>query len=325
LESVLSQKGVDLEVIVVDDASSDSTASVAREWAERDRRVRVLRHIRNKGHIATFNEGLEEATGDFVMKLDADDMLAPGALARASAVMDEHPAVTLVYGRPHHFEGHTPALPPREGESCVIWPGEVWLAERCSTGKNCISNPEVLVRRSAVEATGFYDARLPHTFDFEMWLRLAALGDVARIDDAVQGVYRVHPESFQRTIHAGVLTDLRGRRDAFDVAFDGPVGRVAHASELYELAREQIAREALDQAAHTFDRGRASPELTEQLASLALETWPQVRSTREWRALARRRFVGERYARYIPPFIAHAGFRRLRGEWRKARWRRLGI
>src|SRR5829696_4653329 len=65
--SALDQDGVDVEVIVVDDASGDGSADVARGLASRDSRVRVRAHATNAGHIATYNEGLALATGDYVV------------------------------------------------------------------------------------------------------------------------------------------------------------------------------------------------------------------------------------------------------------------
>jgi Glycosyl transferase family 2 len=325
LASVLSQGGVDLQVIVVDDASTDETIDLAEEFACRDSRVTVVRHETNRGHIATFNEGLRSASGDYVLKLDADDMLAPGALARAAAVMEQHPEVGLVYGRPLHFEGSPPKTADRTARGCIVWPGRHWLAERCRTGLNCISNPEAMVRRSVLREVGYYDARLPHTFDFEMWMRLAAVSNVGRVEGSVQGLYRVHPESFQRTIHAGTLISLRGRRDAFDVLFEGPAAGLPGAAKLHAHARERIARQALDDACHAYDRGRAGQEPIEELIALAFDAWPAAVSLPEWRALKRRRRVGVRHAHLMPPFVAHAALRRLRKERRWARWRRHGL
>jgi Glycosyl transferase family 2 len=325
LDSVLAQQGVDLEAIVVDDASSDETAAIAERYAGRDSRVTLIHHEANQGHIATFNDGLRAASGDYVLKLDADDMLAPGGLARAAAVLEQRPEVGLVYGRPHHFEGAPPQLTAQAATGYVVWAGRDWLAERCRTARNCISNPEVLVRRSLLEQHGYCDARLPHTFDFEMWMRLAAVGDVARIEGSAQGLYRVHRESMQRTVNSGAICDHGGRRDAFDVVFAGPASQLAGAEELHAQARQRIARQALDYASHAYDRGRADREPIEELVELALETWPDSTALPEWRALTRRRRVGERYAHRVPPFVARAALRRVQNERRWARWRRHGI
>lgn len=325
LSSVLSQDGVELEVIVVDDASTDDTLEVLAAFAARDPRISVIQHEVNSGHIVTFNDGLQAATGDYVIKLDADDLLAPGALARAAAVMEHHPRVGLVYGQPRHFEGSPPESVAEVASGCVVWAGRDWLAERCRTARNCISNPEALVRRSLLEEVGYCDARLPHTSDFEMWMRLAAVSDVARVEGAVQGLYRVHQQSMQRTVNSGALHDHGGRRDAFDIVFAGPGSRFPDAGELHDSARERLARQALDYSSHAYDRGRAGSEPIDELVEFALDTWPQATSLPEWRALERRRRVGERYAPLTPPFVARAALRRLQNERRWARWRRHGI
>ena len=99
VESVLSQEGVDVRVLVLDDASPDHTAEVGEALAREDRRVTFRRHAANRGHIATYNEGLAWATGDYTLLLSADDLLTPGALGRAVAVLEAHPEVVLAYGR----------------------------------------------------------------------------------------------------------------------------------------------------------------------------------------------------------------------------------
>ena len=93
------QEGVDVRVLIIDDASPDDSADVARKIAARDPRVEVTVHTANKGNIATFNEGLLEwADGDYCVLMSADDRLTPGALRRARDLLDAHPSVGFVYG-----------------------------------------------------------------------------------------------------------------------------------------------------------------------------------------------------------------------------------
>src|SRR5262245_37190836 len=99
-ESVLDdQPGVDVRVLIIDDASPDDSAEVAQKIAARDPRVEVVAHSTNRGNIATFNEGLMEwADGDYCMLLSADDRLTPGALRRATELLDANSSVGFVYG-----------------------------------------------------------------------------------------------------------------------------------------------------------------------------------------------------------------------------------
>src|SRR5262249_50316333 len=111
VESVLSQQGVVVRVLILDDCSPDNTPEVAGNLALRDGRVEYRRHTVNHGHIATYNEGLLEwASGDYVLLLSADDLLTPGALERAVRLFDSHPEVGLVYGRQIVFQ--TEEVPP---------------------------------------------------------------------------------------------------------------------------------------------------------------------------------------------------------------------
>jgi len=80
LDSVMDQTGVRLEVVVVDDGSTDSSGKIADEYAARDDRVRVV-HTDNHGLGAARNEGIRHATGEYLGFLDSDDVLPPGALA----------------------------------------------------------------------------------------------------------------------------------------------------------------------------------------------------------------------------------------------------
>ena len=99
VQTVLMQSEVTVRVLIIDDASPDNTAEVSQELAREDSRVNVLKHASNRGHIATFNEGIAWAAADYMMLLSADDCLLPGALARSARLMDDHPSVGLVFGR----------------------------------------------------------------------------------------------------------------------------------------------------------------------------------------------------------------------------------
>ena len=115
--SALGQVGVDVDVLIVDDASPDGSAEVAGRLAAGDPRITVVRHEVNRGHIQTYNDGLDRTTGEFVVLLSADDLLAPGALSRATALMDCNPSVGFVYGLPQAFTDVPPAPKGRRGST----------------------------------------------------------------------------------------------------------------------------------------------------------------------------------------------------------------
>ena len=114
--SVLAQEGVDIRILIIDDASTDGSAEVARQLAETDRRITLALHHTNQGHIATYNEGIAWAAADYMLLLSADDMVAPGAFGRAVDVMDRRATVGMVYGRACKFSTIT-EIPPWELQS----------------------------------------------------------------------------------------------------------------------------------------------------------------------------------------------------------------
>jgi glycosyltransferase involved in cell wall biosynthesis len=109
--SVLAQRDVDLRVLILDDASPDETPAVAAALAATDSRIEYRRHAANQGHIATYNDGLAWASGDYTAMVSADDLLTPGALARAARLLDAHPEVGFVYGSIVPFVSGQPSSP----------------------------------------------------------------------------------------------------------------------------------------------------------------------------------------------------------------------
>ncbi len=325
VRSVLSQPGVAVKVIIIDDHSTDETGSVTA-WLQADPRVHVIRHQENRGHIPSVNEGLARVQTEYVVKLDADDLLAPGSLARATALLEARPEVGFVYGRPDHFSDRIPRRSSNRTRSWTLWAGRDWVARRCRSGDNVISQPEAVIRTSLLRRAGGVRTDLPHTSDLHLWMTLASMGDVGRVNGPTQGYYRVHSASMQRTVHSGALFGLRARRDAYDAAFAGPAGELQGAEELHATARRKLASEALERACHEYDRGRGAhpEEPIEELVAYALETCPSANELPEWTALERRIAVGAKWAGLLPHFFASAVTRRTVAELGRWRWRRTG-
>jgi glycosyltransferase involved in cell wall biosynthesis len=327
VRSVLEQPGVDVDVILIDDASTDGSDTVVRSLAAADDRIRAILHNRNRGHIATYNEGLEQAAGDYLVLLSADDALTPGALARAAALLDAEPSVGLVYGFPIEFANQfspSGAHPPASARvrNWTVWSGDDWIRRRCQTGRNCIMNPEVVMRNAVQNEIGGYDPDLPHSGDLEMWLRAAAVSDVGRVNGPAQAYYRVHDQSMQRTIHAGHLRDLQGRLEAFQKTLVGPKARVQRGDELFSIARRALASSALDYARSAYDNGRADLEPVDAYLAFATEVCSDVRDTRAWRSLARYAASGCPRAEAGIRLTARRFVRDVkdRAQWRRWRW-----
>lgn len=285
VHSVLTQPGVDLEVVIVDDCSTDDSAAVATRLAAAHPAVRLVRNPVNLRHIATYNTGLAQTSGDYVVLLSADDMLAPGSLARAVALMEHRPEVVLVYGGVTTFETAPPPAPtyPRTWST---WRGGDWVARSCRSASNLIVNPEAVLRRSALERLGGYDPGFPHAADMLLWLRAATLGDVGRVN-GTQAYYREHGTNMHRTDYSGTLRDLQEKARVLE-AFLGPDGEggcLPHAPALRGAARRTLAREAVRYAVAEHDRpDGGDPAAAAALADFASRTWPGIEDTRLWAA-----------------------------------------
>jgi glycosyltransferase involved in cell wall biosynthesis len=330
VESVLGQAGVDVDVVIVDDASPDGSGEVAEEIAAASGgRVRTLRHERNQGHIATYNDGLAEAEGKYVTLLSADDLLPPGSLGRAAALLEAHPRVGLAYGHAVSFSDVIPAASRTRPSAWTIWAGRDWLGERFKRGRNCIRSPELVLRASVQREIGGYRADLPHTGDLEMWIRAAAIADVGYVGGADQAWYRVHAanmhsETFRSGKREGMVSDMRERLRAFESAADEIRGEVPDADALLDSARRALAVEALTLAVRAFHWGIAESWPVEDLTEFALASYPEARRLRQWRALPLRRRLGDGWRRN-PLFLGHEIALRAEGAARSWRLQRAGL
>jgi hypothetical protein len=317
LSSVLEQPGVDVDVMLIDDASPDGSGEVVRQIAATDDRIHPILHSTNHGHIATYNEGVLHAKGKYVVMLSADDVLTPGSLARATALLEARPSVGLVYGHPASFVDDPPPVTLRI-RNWTIWPGAEWIRRRCDTGKNCILNPEVVMRTSVQKEIGGYDPEMPHAGDLEMWLRAATVSDVGRVNGPAQAFYRIHPQSMSRTTYAGNLIDLEGRLEVFRKILLGPQARVPDGEALFARAQRALAGTALELARSAYVHGRADKEPVEDYLAFAARIWPPARRTRKWRAVTGSgpldpHRLDARAHQFAERLLVHA-------RWRRWRW-----
>src|ERR1700745_2922751 len=168
VRSVLDQTMDALRVLIIDDASCDDSVLVATKLAESDRRVSVVANMRNQGHIKKYQEGIARASADYFLLLSADDMLVPGALARATAIMDANPDIVLTYGKYMEWRDELPP-PTIEVEQSNAWVRQDFIHDSCEYGGCLVSTPTAIVRTSTQKAIGGYRASLPHSAARERW------------------------------------------------------------------------------------------------------------------------------------------------------------
>jgi glycosyltransferase involved in cell wall biosynthesis len=326
VNSVLTgQDDVEVRVLIIDDASTDSSVEVAKALAEEDSRVEVTVHSVNRGNIATYNEGLLEwADGDYTVLLSADDRLTAGSLPRAVQLLDTNQRVGFAYGHPLHIrEGESLPKPRTEVQGWSIWPGQWWIERRFRSSVNCITSPEAVVRTALQKKVGGYDPRLPHTADLEIWMRLAAHADVGYVQGVDQAFYRMHGQNM--TGDRNNIVDLRQRQLAFDVLLETCGDRLVNPDHLYGVVHRKLSWEAIWRASRAYDRGQINQVPVDELVAFALDCWPAIARSPVHRGLRLRRTVGPKWMPYLQPFIWTAVTHKVSNKlwWRT--WERHGI
>jgi glycosyltransferase involved in cell wall biosynthesis len=163
IESVKGQTGVDWEHIIQDSCSTDETAAVLAEYPH----LQVTRE-KDRGMSDGFNRGFLKATGDFVMWLNTDDYLLPGALARVAEFATQHPGADFIYGDVHFVDGQKKLLRVKREHRYDF---NVLLYYGCY-----IQSTASFLRRKIIAAGHLVDVDYRVVMDYEYYVRLARLG-----------------------------------------------------------------------------------------------------------------------------------------------------
>jgi glycosyltransferase involved in cell wall biosynthesis len=291
VESVLSQSGPSVRVLIIDDASPDNTSEVASDLAKQDRRVTFLQHSVNRGHIASYNEGIDWTSADYLLVLSADDYLLPGALDRAVTLMDRHPRVGFAFGNALEMDELgakilTDPIPLQNGER--VFTGREFIL--LSGARNIVRTPTAIVRTEVQKRVGGYRMELPHSGDMEMWLRIAAHAMVGFID-IPQAVYRRHSNNMSlKYAMEHWLRDLEQRKAAFDHFFAACGHITPDPGKLRRALFYSLGREAIGQASSAFNDG--DMEISRRLTTFAVSTCPMITRSLACAKLALKRQMG---------------------------------
>lgn len=185
--SVLAQTHRDLELVVVDDGSTDATADILARLAEEDPRVRVITQA-NAGIPAAANAGLAACRGELVARMDADDLSAPRRLEVQSAYLREHGLVCCGTWYDMIDEGgrrlKTVQGPTDNGA----------IQKMLLEGHGSICNPSSMFRRAALLDLGGYSPDMAQAEDVDAFLRLGEVGQLGNVPEALLS-YRLHATS----------------------------------------------------------------------------------------------------------------------------------
>lgn len=259
VQSVLDQSLRQLELVVVDDASTDASWDILQDFARRDPRVRVFRNERNLQIAKTRNRAFREAnpTSRYFAIMDSDDVCMPERLAEQVRFLETHAAHALVGTQISIIDEQSRRIGRRD------YPQTHEQITRVLTRYNPFAQSSVMLRRSALDAVGLYDERYTRCQDYDLWFRLAARFEVANLDRALLA-YRVSSTQGKSThLRQTLKFSLEiQRRWLFDPRFSS-VNNTAQWALRHALF---VVPEPLTLAlfkAVTFRRGRAAPGAAE--------------------------------------------------------------
>ena len=217
LGSVYAQTFRDFEIIVVDDASTDDTSERMQRHLDR---VRYIKQD-HAGSAVARNRGILVSQGEYIAFLDADDLWLPEKLERQIELAKRHPNASLIYSDFYRGEGEEIA------RDSGLRARKFWVAGqefKSLLRQNFIHTSSVVTRKEALADAGIFDPNLINAQDWDLWIRLAAAGNVVFVDE-VLSYYRIHSSQTVTTtkylrnlVFADEVVIARWGRDADAVA-----------------------------------------------------------------------------------------------------------
>ncbi|GBO52273.1 glycosyltransferase [Pseudanabaena sp. lw0831] len=177
IASILCQNMTEFELIIIDDCSTDNSASIIRQYAEKDSRINPVFHDVNIGLARTLNEGLSLAQSDFVARMDQDDESLPQRLRIQHDYMHGHPEVTVVGSYVYHMGAK------QEFDRLVELPSEAEQIKQTLLQYNCMYHPSVMMRRNKICDLGGYQAEFKNAEDYDLWLRVSKIYPLTNITE----------------------------------------------------------------------------------------------------------------------------------------------
>lgn len=189
IESIRQQTFTDFEFLIIDDGSTDRSADIIREHAVLDPRIKT-RYRGNNGVVATLNEALDWATGEYIARMDADDVSLPDRLRQQVAHMRSHPDCVAVGSAFIQMDEDDAII---EQCSCPLLHAEIDAMHLNALGVG-LPHPGVLIRADAIRRVGGYRRQFETAEDYDLWLRLGEIGELNNLPEPLLK-YRFHLES----------------------------------------------------------------------------------------------------------------------------------
>jgi glycosyltransferase involved in cell wall biosynthesis len=222
INSILSQTYRDFELIIINDCSSDRTSEILSTFT--DDRIRIINNLSNLKLSRSLNKGIEMAQGQFIARMDADDISLPERFEKQVAFMERHPEIGVVgcWVKRIDENGNITGNVFRETRpEAIKW--ELFFGTP-------LPHPTVMMRTSAIKSVGGFSNDILAAVDYECWTRLAKTTRLANLAEFLL-LYRMHTENMSSKYHADQLSTVRRLQELSMAEYIG----VEKAKELVEL------------------------------------------------------------------------------------------
>lgn len=201
IESILNQTYKDFEFIIINDGSTDKSPEILQEYAKKDSRIKIINQP-NSGIVVALNRGLREAKGEWVFRMDADDIALPDRFECQIDMIKRKPSTVLLGGWCQQIDSQGIPLKinkyPRAHNDLV----------KCLENlKPFFPHPTACFPRKSVIEIGGYRERFRHSEDTDLWLRLSEIGEIACIHKVVLKL-RKHPDNISNLV-SGKLQQIK--------------------------------------------------------------------------------------------------------------------
>lgn len=183
IDSIIAQSFTDWDMLILNEyGSNEECTKIVKEYEQLDKRIRVIQNDKRLGLAKSLNLGIREATGEYIARMDADDISRKDRFQREVDFLDNHPNVAVIGSYQHHFGVdidwiHKPATEPAQCKS-----NAVFFCDLCHS--------TLMLRKSVFVENNLYYDNTYLAEDFELWSRVIDFGDIANIPE-VLGEYRV--------------------------------------------------------------------------------------------------------------------------------------
>lgn len=210
VDSILNQTYRDFEFIIINDGSNDNTDRILCRYQQQDKRIRIINHERNQGLISSLNEGIDMSRGEYIARMDCDDISLPLRFQKQVEFMDQHREVAIcgTWFKTFGLQKRTVCYPVDSKEICCTY-----------LFSSAIGHPTVIIRTEVFRNNRvYYDPLYAHAEDFELWSRCSRSMLIANIPE-VMLLYRIHSDgisvSKKDTQWSNTLLSIKGNLNYF--------------------------------------------------------------------------------------------------------------